>query len=91
MSMIERKLQTNDHGYQEVALDYRVARATMLDARKVGAKTGRITCPMLDASRTDSAYGQMALPGTRGKDLKAWADALGTSAMGIKIVAYARS
>ncbi len=88
MSVIERNIQTNVHGYQEVALDYRVARAAMLDARGVGAKTGRITCPMLDASRTDSAYGQMALPGTRGKDLKAWASALGTSSLGIKIVAY---
>lgn len=88
MSVIERNIQTNVHGYQEVALDYRVARAAMLDARGVGAKTGRITCPMLDASRTDSAYGQMALPGTRGKDLRAWANALGTSSLGIKIVAY---
>ncbi len=88
MVAIERKVQTNADGYREVALDYRMARAAMLDRRSVAAKSGRIACPMLDASRSDSAYGRMALPGTRGKDLAAWAEALGTSVLGIKIVAY---
>lgn len=88
MSIVDRKIQTNAHGYQEVSLECRVARAAMLDARGVSARTERIACPGLDASRTDSVYGQKALPGTRGKDLKAWADALVVNSLGIKIVAY---
>lgn len=88
MPIVERRLETNEHGYLEVALDYRIARAAMLDASRVSERTGRIGCPMLDASRTEAAYGRMALPGTEAKDLKVWADALGTSSLGIKIVAY---
>src|SRR5262245_52333845 len=60
----------------------------MLDARGVSARTGRIACPGLDASRSDQVYGRCALPGTEGKDLKAWADALDVNSIGIKTVAY---
>ena len=88
MSLVERKILTDAHGYREVALDYRIARAAMLDARGVSTRTGRIACPGLDASRSNQAYGQFALPGTTGKDLKAWADALGVNSLGIKTVAY---
>jgi hypothetical protein len=88
MSLVERKIVTDAHGYREVTLDYRIARAAMLDARGVGGRTGRIACPGLDASRSGPAYGQVALPGTEAKDLKAWADALGVNSLGIKIVAY---
>jgi hypothetical protein len=88
MSQVERKVLTNAHGYREVALDYRIARAAMLDSRGVSARTGRIACPGLDASRSDQVYGQFALPGTQAKDLKAWADALGAHSLGTKIVAY---
>jgi len=88
MSLVERTILTDSHGYREVALDYRIARAAMLDTRRVGARTGRIACPGLDASRSDQAYGQSALPGTTAKDLKAWADALGVNSLGIKTVAY---
>src|ERR1700676_398408 len=88
MSLVERKILTNAHGYREVALDYRIARAAMLDARGISARTGRIACPGLDASRSDHVYGQFALPGTEAKDLKAWADALGVNSLGIKTVAY---
>jgi len=31
MSLVERKILTDAHGYREVALDYRIARAAMLD------------------------------------------------------------
>lgn len=88
VSLVERKILTDAHGYREVALDYRIARAAMLDTHRVGARTGRIACPGLDASRSDQAYGQFALPGTKGKDLKAWSDALGASSLSIKLVAY---
>ena len=86
MTLVERKVLTDARGYREVALDYRIARAAMLDG--VSARTGRIACPGLDASRSDYAYGQCALPGTGGKDLKVWADALGVNSLGIRIVAY---
>lgn len=88
MSLVERKLLTDAHGYCEVTLDYRIARAAMLDTRRVSARTGRIACPGLDASRSDYAYGRLVLPGTKGKDLKAWSDALGVNSLGIKTVAY---
>jgi hypothetical protein len=88
MSLVERTILTDPYGYREVALDYRVARAAMLDAAGVSARTDRIACPGLDASRSAQAYGQSALPGTTGKDLKAWADALGVNSLGIKTVAY---
>jgi len=88
MSLVERRIVTDAHGYREVALDYRIARAAMLDTRGVSARTGRIGCPGLDASRSDYAYGQFALPGTKAKDLKAWSDALGVNSFGIKTVAY---
>ena len=88
MSLVERKILTDAHGYREVTLDYRIARAAMLDARRASARTGRIACPGLDASRSDLAYGRAALPGTKAKDLKAWSDALGVNSVGIKTVAY---
>jgi YVTN family beta-propeller protein len=55
MSLVERKILTDAHGYREVSLDYRIARAAMLDTRGVGARTGRIACPGLDASRSGPA------------------------------------
>jgi hypothetical protein len=88
MSLVERKILTDARGYREVALDYRIARAAMLDTRGASARTGRIACPGLDASRSDHVYGGFALPGTKAKDLKAWADALGVNSLGIKTVAY---
>jgi hypothetical protein len=88
MSPIERRILTDARGYREVTLDYRRARAAMLDVRAVGARTGRIACPGLDASRSDAVYGRPALPGTKAKDLKAWADALEINSTGIKFIAY---
>jgi len=84
MSVIERRVFTSDDGYQEVSLSYRVARAARLET----PGDGRIACPMLDASRSKVAYQQLALPGTRGRDLKVWADAIHANSLGIKIVAY---
>jgi hypothetical protein len=78
----------DSNGYREVSLEYRIARAKILDARQANARTGRIACPGLDASRSDFAYGRLALSGTNSKDLKAWSDALGVNSVGIKTVAY---
>ena len=88
MPLVKRTVLTDACGYLEVGLDYRIARAAMLDARRVGAATGRIACPGLDAPRSDKVYGKAALPGTKAKDLKAWSDALGVNSLGIKTVAY---
>jgi hypothetical protein len=88
MTLVERRVLTNVDGYREVALDYRLARAAMLDARETSPRVGRIACPGLDASRSDHVYNQLALRGTEAKDLKAWSDALGVNSVGIKTVAY---
>jgi len=88
MPLVKRTIRTDAHGYREVDLEYRIARASMLDARGASGMTGRIACPGLDASRSERVYGQAALPGTKAKDLKAWADALGVNSIGIKTVAY---
>ena len=77
MSATKRSTQTNIHGYREVTLDYRIARAAAMDAKQVGEKTGRIACPMVEASRSDSAYGQMALAATDKKHLNEWSGIVG--------------
>jgi hypothetical protein len=48
----------------------------------------RIVCPMVDASRRTEAYGQKALPGTESSNLEQWADALGLTEEGVKMIAY---
>jgi hypothetical protein len=88
MSLVERIISTDVRGYREVALNYRIARAAMLETRGSSARTGRIACPGLDASRSELAYGRSALAGTKAKDLDAWSGALGVNSLGIKIVAY---
>ncbi|MFN3688518.1 hypothetical protein [Salinarimonas sp.] len=88
MALVERIVETDARGYREVSLAYRVARAAMLDAVGASARTGRIACPGLDASRSDVAYGRCALPGTTAADLDAWSGALGVNRLGIKTVAY---
>lgn len=88
MQLVKRTVLADAQGYREVDLDYRIARAAMLDACDAGHATGRIACPGLDASRSSKVYGKAALPGTTAKDLKAWADALGVNSLGIKTVAY---
>jgi len=76
MSTIARTTQVNEQGYKEVSLDYRIARAAMLDAKDTSAQTGRIVCPMLDASRRKHFYGEMALQDTDSKSIEKWSDAL---------------
>ena len=88
MPTIKRRTQTHVNGYQEVSLDYRIARAAALDAKQVGAKTGRIACPMVEASRSNSAYGQKILAATDKKYLNKWTKAIGINSFGIRIVAY---
>lgn len=88
MAQVERIVETDARGYREVSLAYRIARAAMLDAVGAGARTGRIACPGLDASRSEVAYGRCALPGVKAADLDAWSGALGVNRLGIKTVAY---
>jgi hypothetical protein len=88
MSAIQRSIQINIHGYQEVNLDYRIARSKRLEAAHVDEKTGRIVCPMVDACRSKSAYGQMALAVTDKKHLNHWAKALGVNPLLVRIIAY---
>jgi hypothetical protein len=89
MSSVKRQIDTNRHGYREVNLVYRGARAAMMDNARVGERTARICCPMLDACRSASAYGQKALRKTDAPALKEWSEAVGVSSVGIKAVAYA--
>jgi len=88
MPTIKRTTQTNIHGYREVSLDYRQSRAALMEANHVSSKTGRIACPMVDASRSESAYGQMAMAGTNKKHLDEWSKAIGIDSLGIRTIAY---
>jgi hypothetical protein len=86
--MVQRTITTNAHGYREVNLDFRIARALALEAEKVDARKDRIHCPVLDASRTSAAYGMMALPSTDQAGLDQWSDALGISKSAVEGIAY---
>lgn len=88
MAMTPRTVQINAQGYREVSLAYRRARAAALDARGVGAADGKIACPMLEASRSESAYGAMALASTDRRGLNVWSDAVGISSWGIRLIAF---
>lgn len=88
MQIVQRRIETNIHGYREVSVAFRMARAAKLEARGVHLRTGRIRCPMLDASRTELVYGQKALPRTDKNGLTRWAKALGRRPATIKLVAY---
>ncbi len=88
MPVIERTIDVNEDGYREVGLEYRVARAAMLDANRVAERTERICCPMLDACRSSAAYGEKALQATDSKALAKWSEAVGVSTFGIKAAAY---
>jgi hypothetical protein len=88
MHHLKRNVLTDANGYREVSLEYRIARAEKFDIQHASARTGRIACPGLDASRSNIIYGQCALAGTDSKDLKIWSDALGVNSIGIKTVAY---
>ncbi len=92
---MERLVQKNPHGYNEVSLPYRKRRAAFLDAKKVDVRTNRIVCPMLDAARSKAAYGEKFLPGLKNADLVKWANALNQDSNIknidglVKMVAYA--
>lgn len=88
MPIIERQIETKPDGYREVSVEFRAARAAKLEARGVHLRTGRIRCPMLDASRTDLSYRHKALPSTDKNGLRRWAKALGLLPAGLKTVAY---
>jgi len=88
MTSVPRTTQTNAHGYLEVSEDYRRARASALNLCNVAELSGKIACPMLEASRSTNAYGEMALAVTDSKRLDEWSEALGVSSMGIKVIAY---
>ncbi|MGH1338453.1 MAG: hypothetical protein ACRBFS_20225 [Aureispira sp.] len=83
-----RSIETNDQGYKEVNLAYRIHRAALLDEREIGSRTNRLVCPMVDAARRKDAYGQQFLPGLEGEDLAQWAKALGVNSLAMKAIAY---
>jgi hypothetical protein len=86
--VVQRTVAPNPQGYLEVNLEFRIARALSLEAEKVDARTNRIYCPVLDASRTSSAYGMMALPSTNQAGLDAWSKALGLPKVAVRAFAY---
>ncbi len=61
MSLVERRIVTDAHGYREVALDYRIARAAMLDTDRWSEPAAS---DVLVSASQASPYGQFALPGT---------------------------
>jgi hypothetical protein len=85
--LAQRTVATNAHVYREVNLDFRIARAQALEADKVDAKKDRIRCPVLDASRTISAYGMMALPDTDQAGLDQWSEALELPKVDVQAIA----
>ncbi|PRP96577.1 hypothetical protein ENSA5_36530 [Enhygromyxa salina] len=89
MPMTPRQIETNYHGYREVSIAFRIARAMKLEARGVHLRTGRIRCPMVDASRTELVYGHKALPATDKHALARWAKALGVPPGPLQLIAYA--
>jgi hypothetical protein len=86
--MVQRSIVTNAHGYREVNLEFRIARALALEADKVDAKKDRIRCPVLDAARSSSAYGMMSLPTTDQAGLDQWSEALELSKPAVETIAY---
>ena len=85
---MKRTTQINAQNYKEVARNYRIFRATQLDKNQVGEKKNLLVCPMVEAARSKSAYGQQFLPGLKSTDLEKFADALGVSSTLMKRVAY---
>lgn len=88
MTIVHRSVEGNAQGYREVSVVYRSARAAALEARSVHAQTDRIHCPVLDASRSELAYGRKALPATDRDSLKRWSKALGIDPGPVKLIAY---
>ncbi len=88
MPTITRSTQTNAQGYQEVSLDYRIARSAALEATPRNTTQKRITCPMIDACRNSRAYGEMALPTTNHGDLVRWLSVMGVNRLNIRFIAY---
>jgi|GEM_PF-5816211 len=88
MTIIERTIEVNDLGYKEVSMAYRIARATMLDAKHTPFNKGRIVCPALEASRSKSFYKEMILPDTDAHNIAKWAAALDLPQNATKLLGY---
>ncbi len=73
---VAREVITNQQGYQEVSLAFRIYRSSKL--RHQSLREGRIQCPMVDASRTITSYGDQSLRDTNKKELIRWAQAMGS-------------
>jgi hypothetical protein len=86
--MVQRSIASNAHGYREVNLEFRIARALALEADKVDVKKDRIRCPVLDASRSTSAYGMMALATTDQAGLDQWSEAWELPESAVELIAY---
>ena len=84
---VERTVVSNSHNYKEVSLNYREFRSKQLRLKPI--RKDRLHCPMLDAARTDLAYGVMTLRDTSKKDLIDWANAIGSdNNLAFLIIAY---
>lgn len=89
MAPIKRVVQTNPvNGYKEVSLLFRKARTEALEKAKIGERTGRICCPVLDAMRTEGVYGKCAMPTTDVEGIGKFCDALKFDASKFKTFAY---
>ena len=88
MSLVERIISTDVRGYREVALNYRIARAAMLETRGSSAALAASPVLVLTRHEANSPMGDRLWRETKAKDLDAWSGALGVNSLGIRIVAY---
>ena len=86
--VLKRTTVTDRVGYKEVELSYRIARSKPLEASGLGERSGRITCPFMDACRSTRVYGAYALPDTEKASLEAWAKVIGIDTLSVKVIAY---
>ena len=88
---MEKETQLNSHSYTEVTLNYRIYRAQILDAKNIAAKANRHVCPMVEAGRSNDAYGKMFMNDLTGRGLTDFAKALGVGPFAVKSIAYMSS
>jgi len=74
--VVERQVITNAQDYREVSQPYRIYRSRELRLKPL--RSDRIHCPMVDAARSEDAYGVKTLRDTSKQDLITWSRALGS-------------
>jgi len=89
MAPIKRVVQAHPfNGYKEVALAFRKARSEALEKAKIGERTERICCPVLDAVRTEGVYGKCAMPTTDIEGIETFCDGFDFDSSKVKAFAY---